>query len=76
MAREARKEQIKLRATFLNNLAVGTFTAGVLTPVLAMAINGQESSSMPLALLAALVCFVVCFVIHLHAVEHLSELDK
>ncbi|MGK6315306.1 hypothetical protein [Neorhizobium sp. DT-125] len=43
---DAKKEQIKLRATFLNNIGIGVILIGVFTPVVRLIygdINGQIS---------------------------------
>lgn len=74
---ETQREQIKLRATYVNNLAVGVFTAGALGPVIALATEEKApTSSLSLSALVAIFCFVASFVIHLYAGKHLSELEK
>lgn len=74
---EAQREQIKLRATYINNVAVGVFTAGVLSPIIALATQENEPIySLPLSVLVAILCMGVSFVLHLKAVEHLSELRR
>lgn len=40
MGKAADSERAKLRATFFNNLAVGTLVAGVLVPSLTLTLNG------------------------------------
>lgn len=73
----ARREQIKLRATYINNVAVGVFTAGVLSPIIALATQESEPVySLPLSILVAFLCMAVSFAPHLKAVEHLSELGQ
>lgn len=73
---DAEREQIKLRATFFNNMAVATFAAGVLTPIITMAVQEATEKSVPLAAFAAIVCFALCFVLHIKAVDQLQELDS
>lgn len=74
---EAQREKIKLRATYINNLAVGVFVAGVLSPIIALATQEHEPIySIPLSVLIALLCMAVSFALHLRAVEHLSELNQ
>ena len=74
-SQDTRREQIKLRATFINNMASGTYTAGVLTPMIALAI-GTNAAAVTIAALIAVICFGLCFVLHLMATEHLNEMDK
>ena len=77
VSHEIHKERVKLRATFVNGLAIGLFTAGVLTPALATVLNPNVSPvGVLLAFLAAIVCFVLCFIPHLYATRHLAELDN
>ncbi|MGS1095131.1 hypothetical protein ACVCNR_11170 [Aquamicrobium terrae] len=72
---EAQREQIKLRANYINGLAIGTFTAGALSPIIALTLHeGPTNQSLPLASFVACLCFVASFVLHLKAVEQLSEL--
>lgn len=74
---EWQREQIKLRATYLNNLAVSIFAAGVLTPVITIALRMQaDGNLMTFAVLTAFVCFPLSLVLHLRAFEHLRELDQ
>jgi len=74
---DAEREQIKLRATYINNIAVGVFIAGVLSPVITLATQENEPAySLPLSILVAFLCMAVSFALHLKAVEHLSELGR
>lgn len=74
-SQEARREQIKLRANFINGMAVGTYTAGVLTPIIALAI-GTNEAAITIAALISVICFGLCFVLHLAATAHLEEMDQ
>lgn len=75
--KEVEREKTKLRATFLNSLAVGIFTAGVLSPIVALAVReDSKPHSLPLSVMIAFLCFAASFVLHLRAVEHLEELGK
>jgi hypothetical protein len=50
MGKAAENEQIKFRATFLNNIAVGLIVAGVFLPVFALFFRLQETVEMIAAL--------------------------
>ena len=74
---DAEREKIKLRATYINNIAVGVFVAGVLSPIIALATQENEPPySLPLSVFVAFLCMAVSFALHLKAVEHLSELGQ
>ncbi|OAE23501.1 hypothetical protein AXG93_2080s1000 [Marchantia polymorpha subsp. ruderalis] len=46
---DAKKEQIKLRATFLNNVGIGVVLIGVFTPIIrAMECGSKEAQQMTL----------------------------
>lgn len=66
------KEKVKLRATFINNLAVGFFLVGFLGPTMdAMGLGNAGLESKP----ASIFCIVFSIVLHLMATRHLSEID-
>lgn len=74
---DRQKEQIRLRANYVNGLAIGTFTAGVLTPLISGAVLHENLTpdSAFLAVAAAAVCFALSFALHSYASRHLRELD-
>ena len=65
---DARKERIKLRATFLNRIGIGVMLIGVFTPVMRM-IYGDMSTEIGQIVLAGgtLGCFVLGSALHLAA---------
>ncbi len=72
---EIRRERIKLRATYLNNVAVGVVTAGVLAPMITLALRDSVGqNSLALAFFISVICAALSGVIHLYAVDHLKEL--
>jgi len=74
---EAEREKIKLRAGYVNGLAVGTFTTGALSPIITFATrSGSQDGSTQLALFITVICFALSFVLHLRAVDVLSELSQ
>lgn len=67
------KEQIKLRATFINNLAVGFFLVGFLGPVMAnMRIYDRADYS---AEIVGIFCVAFSVILHIMATRHLAEID-
>lgn len=72
---EASKERIKLRSTFLNNIAVGVMLLGTISTVIAL-VTGNQHATGNLALSVALVCIALSLGIHVVAVRWLEELDK
>lgn len=72
---ETRREQVKLRASFVNGMAIGTYTAGVLTPIIALAI-GTNEAAITIASLISVICFALCFLLHYFATRHLEGLDQ
>lgn len=74
---DVQREQIKLRATYLNSLGVGVFTAGVLSPIVTLTLREDAPThALPLAIAMAFLCFAISLILHLRAVEHLSELGR
>jgi hypothetical protein len=65
---DARKEQVKLRATFLNGIGIGVMLIGVFTPVTRM-IYGDMNAGISQIVLAGgtLGCFVLGSALHLLA---------
>jgi len=76
MSKETRREQIKLRATFINNMAVAVFAAGALTPMIAWVSAVETKREVTLMILTAIVCFGLAFFLHIKAVTHLEGLDS
>lgn len=72
------EEQAKLSATLLNNIAVASFSLGVLTPLIAYyyGIAPIAETVGPFTLLSGVVIWTtVAFVLHLMARSVLRELD-
>lgn len=74
---DAKKEQIKLRATFLNNIGIGAILIGVFTPVTRVTLE------LPVANLDVLwisvwmtICFGVGLGLHSLATRLLNGLDR
>jgi hypothetical protein len=55
---DARKEQIKLRATFLNNVGIGIMLIGVFTPIVRVM---NDPAAIPSGLLSLIGSVVICF---------------
>ncbi|AXV14727.1 hypothetical protein CYG48_02805 [Neorhizobium sp. SOG26] len=63
---DAQKEQIKLRATFLNNIGIGVLLVGVFTPVARLVYDGSAvEAGFSKFVLPMLVCFFLGVVLHL-----------
>lgn len=74
---EAKKEQIKLTATFMNTVAAGLMVAGVVTPLVALLlgfVSAQVDFRAGLAVLA--VCFLGSLSLHLAARMSLRRIGK
>ncbi|CDZ45183.1 MULTISPECIES: hypothetical protein [Neorhizobium] len=74
---DAKKEQIKLRATFLNNIGIGAILIGVFTPVTRVILE------LPVANLDVLwisvwmmICFAIGLGLHSLATRLLNGLDR
>lgn len=74
---DAKKEQIKLRATFLNNIGIGVILVGVFTPVTRL-IYGDINAQISLLWLAGspLACFALGVALHFMATRRLEELSR
>ena len=71
------KEQVKLRASLLNSMAVTFFSIGVLAPIISSVYIRQIPQEQAfLAVATAAVCFAMTFGLHISASEHLREIDK
>lgn len=70
---DAVKERIKLRSTYLNNIAVGIILLGSVSSLLSAAKGEMDIGK--IAFLLPVVCIAVSFGLHLIAVVWLGELD-
>jgi hypothetical protein len=66
---DAKKEQIKLRATFLNNVGIGVMLIGVFTPIVRVMNDPAAAASGLLPLIGSV---VICF---LSAWHYISSQD-
>lgn len=74
---DSRKEQIKLRATFINGIALIFFSIGVLAPIVSsIYVKDISPDRALLAALTALICFIATVALHLAASHHLKEMDQ
>ena len=74
---EVEREKVKLRAAYVNGLAIGTFTTGALSPIIAFALRSDAGDGhIQLSLLITVICFALSVVLHLRAIEALTELDR
>lgn len=74
---DAKKEQIKLRATFLNNIGIGVILIGVATPIIrAMYESAAVSGNLISVGGTMVVCFSVGWALHLLANAVLRGLTK
>ncbi|UXN61799.1 hypothetical protein [Phyllobacterium zundukense] len=68
-------ERIKLRANFINGLAIGVVLIGVFTPITRAAYDPVMKGDVFLFMaLSAGVCLVLGVVLHYYATRHLSEM--
>jgi len=74
---DADKEKIKLRATFVNGLAMGAVLIGVFTPITRAAYDPAVAPATFLFMaMSAAICFALGFILHSYALDQLSELDR
>lgn len=74
---DAAKEQVKLRATYFNQLGVALFAVGGLAPMVkATTDDGLSAGTVSTIVVLSIVCFVLSGVLHYRATEHLKELDR
>jgi len=74
---EIQREKVKLRAAYVNGLAIGTFTSGALSPIIAFSLHPETGTDhVPLAVFVTVICFALSFVLHLKATEELSRLSR
>ena len=75
--KDTQREKIKLRASYVNGMATGTFTTGVLSPIIAISLRVETGGGqIQLSLLITVICFALSMVLHLRAIEELTELDQ
>lgn len=74
---DARKEQIKLRATFLNGIGIGVILIGVFTPLTRIMVGDINAGTDVLsASLSPVVCFFLGTALHLIATRMLGDLSR
>lgn len=74
---DAKKEQIKLRATFLNNIGIGVILIGVFTPIIrAMYEPTMVSGNLISVSGTMVICFSLGWALHLLANAVLRALNK
>jgi hypothetical protein len=74
---DAKKEQIKLRATFLNNIGIGVILIGVFTPIIRAMYEPTAVSGNLISVGGTMViCFSVGWALHLLASAVLRGLKK
>ena len=74
---EAGREQIKLRANFLNGIAIATFAVGTLGPLTKAFMEMPTGrSALIVGALFASVCLVASGILHFLAYRHLREMDR
>lgn len=74
---DAEKEKIKLRATFINGLAMGVVLIGAFTPITRAAYDPSIThDAFAFMALLTLVCFALGFALHYYASRHLDGLDQ
>ncbi len=74
---DAQKEQIKLRATFLNNIGIGVMLIGVFTPIVrAMYEPAALSGSLASIITTMVVCFSFGLVLHFSGGLILKRLSR
>ena len=75
---DAKKEQITLRATFLNNIGIGVILVGVLTPLIRAVYEPSilVAASFGTLAVSALICFLLGVALHLAGNWILRGLSK
>jgi hypothetical protein len=73
---DAEKEQIKLRATFLNGMGIGVMLIGVFTPVTRLIYDTAAPLNLSWVVLPMLVCFSLGIALHLAAGWILKGLNR
>jgi len=77
MLSDAKKEQIKLRATFLNNIGIGIMLIGVFTPIVRVMNDPAATANGLLPLIGSVViCFPFGVALHFIAGLILKGLNK
>lgn len=74
---DSHKEKIKLRATFINGLAMGVILIGAFTPITRAAYDPAiTKDAFAFMALSMIVCFGLGFALHYYATRHLDGLDQ
>ncbi|GGA78467.1 hypothetical protein GCM10011491_02040 [Brucella endophytica] len=74
---DAAREQIKLKATFINGLAIGVFLIGTFTPITRVAYDPAiYGKAIVPVLFSAIICIAIGFALHYWALRHLEGLDQ
>ncbi|WP_155956718.1 hypothetical protein [Rhizobium sp. CF080] len=74
---DAKKEQVKLRATFLNNIGIGVILVGVFTPVTRLIYGDINMQVSMLWLIGSpLACFALGVTLHFMAIRRLEGLSR
>ena len=76
MLTETQKEQIKLRATFLNGVGIGVMLIGVFTPVTRLVYDTDAGIHIAWIAGPMFICFFLALTLHLLGARQLRELDK
>lgn len=74
---DAEKEKVKLRAAFVNGLAIGVVLIGAFTPITRAAYDPTiTKDALSFMVILTVVCFVLGFALHYYATRHLEGLDQ
>jgi predicted membrane channel-forming protein YqfA (hemolysin III family) len=74
---DARKEQIKLQANFLNGIAIGIILIGTFTPITRALYDPTiQKSTLGIMAVLAILCVGVGSVLHYHATRRLDALQE
>ena len=78
MPSPAEIERFKLRATFYNNLAVGSLIAGILTPIVSIILDVPtfHNVSGPVTAILVVSLILVAVILHWMGQAHLRRLDE
>ncbi|MEX6508996.1 hypothetical protein [Jiella sp. M17.18] len=74
---EAAREQVKLRANWLNGLSVATFAVGTLSSTTRAVLDPVPTFTSFIGSFAVgVICFSISWVLHIRAAAKLRELDR
>lgn len=74
VARMIEHEKVKLKANYLNGLAIAVFAIGGLAPLAALAYQNSNGGRSSTVIIGAALCFVGSFALHFVAVRTLGGL--